>query len=334
VGLEHIESGDIHLRRSAPIEDETTFTKRFSEGDVLFGRRRAYLKKAAQATFSGICSGDITVLRAKSSLVPSLLPFIILNDKFFDWAITHSAGGLSPRVKFKDLANYQLLLPPIEEQSRLADLLWAIDEVVESELNVLERLEKDDLSYLKHFFYDDKSSLRVKLKNIVSIKKGKQPPILLPTGDGLPYCNAKYLRTGEVESVVPEEAWSKSIKINEYDILILWDGSNAGEMLLGKEGFLASTMCKLEIKNVNYLKEFVFHFLRFKSKDIKRATIGSAIPHVDTGMIENIEIPSLKLVDQEAIVDLFVSLKTNIELLNDKISNSKKLQKSLINQIF
>lgn len=61
VGLEHIDSEDMHLRRSASIEEETTFTKKFSIGDVLFGRRRAYLKKAARAEFEGICSGDITV---------------------------------------------------------------------------------------------------------------------------------------------------------------------------------------------------------------------------------------------------------------------------------
>ncbi len=45
MGLEHIDSEDIHLRRSASIDDDTTFTKRFRKADVLFGRRRAYLKK-------------------------------------------------------------------------------------------------------------------------------------------------------------------------------------------------------------------------------------------------------------------------------------------------
>ena len=93
VGLEHIDSEDIHLRRSASIEESTTFTKRFRKGDVLFGRRRAYLRKAAKANFDGICSGDITVMHANAELLlPELLPFIVNNDKFFDFAITHSAG--------------------------------------------------------------------------------------------------------------------------------------------------------------------------------------------------------------------------------------------------
>ena len=58
------------------------------------------------------------------------------NEKFFDYAIKHSAGGLSPRVKFKDLANYEFLLPPKDQQAQLAELLWAMDEVIEREVSI------------------------------------------------------------------------------------------------------------------------------------------------------------------------------------------------------
>ena len=152
VGLEHINSEDVHLRRSASIEGSTTFNKKFAPGDVLFGRRRAYLKKAAQAQFSGICSGDITVFRAKEELMPELLPFLVNNEKFFDYAIKHSAGGLSPRVKFKDLANYEFLLPPKEEQARLAELLWAMDEVVEKEMELHHSVKVLSFKKKEHVF--------------------------------------------------------------------------------------------------------------------------------------------------------------------------------------
>ena len=141
VGLEHIESENIHLRKSETLEESTTFTKKFAIGDVLFGRRRAYLRKASLASFRWICSGDITVFRAKENLMPELLPFVVNNEKFFDYAIKHSAGGLSPRVKFKDLANYEFLLPPKDQQAQLAKLLWAMDEVIEKEKEVLEKFE-------------------------------------------------------------------------------------------------------------------------------------------------------------------------------------------------
>ena len=106
VGLEHLDPEDLELKRFDESSDNT-FTKVFRKGQMLFGRRRAYLKKAALAPFDGICSGDITVLEAiPGKLDPQLLPFIIQNDAFFDYAVGGSAGSLSPRVKWEHLAAY------------------------------------------------------------------------------------------------------------------------------------------------------------------------------------------------------------------------------------
>lgn len=132
VGLEHLVSQELRFT-DYDIDTENTFTKRFHKGQILFGRRRAYLKKAAIADFDGICSGDITVIEAIPGKVdPMLLPFIIQNDRLFDYAISHSAGGLSPRVKWADLADYEFDLPSLEEQRRLADKLWAAYELKEA----------------------------------------------------------------------------------------------------------------------------------------------------------------------------------------------------------
>lgn len=112
---------------------ENTFTKMFRKGNVLFGCRRAYLKKAAVAPFDGICSGDITVIEADpDKILPELLPFIIQNDDLFDFAVGKSAGSLSPRVKWEHLKNYEFELPEMDKQKELAELLWAIDDTKKS----------------------------------------------------------------------------------------------------------------------------------------------------------------------------------------------------------
>lgn len=132
VGLEHLIPEEITL--SAWDEGgENTFSKMFRKGNVLFGRRRAYLKKAAVAPFDGICSGDITVIEAKPDrILPELLPFIIQNDDLFDFAVGKSAGSLSPRVKWEHLKNYEFELPDMEKQKELAELLWAMDNTKKS----------------------------------------------------------------------------------------------------------------------------------------------------------------------------------------------------------
>jgi len=100
---------------------------------ISFGRRRAYLKKAAVAPFDGICSGDITVIEAKPDrILPELLPFIIQNDDLFEFAVGKSAGSLSPRVKWEHLKNYEFELPDMGKQKELAELLWAMDNTKKS----------------------------------------------------------------------------------------------------------------------------------------------------------------------------------------------------------
>lgn len=127
VGLEHLDSGEVELTRWNE-GVETTFTKEFEKGQVLFGRRRAYLHKAVVAPFDGVCSGDITVIAAGDGLSPRLLPFIIQNDALFKHAVEKSAGSLSPRVKWQGLAEFEIELPGIQAQEGLADVLWAAQE--------------------------------------------------------------------------------------------------------------------------------------------------------------------------------------------------------------
>lgn len=132
VGLEHLEPGEITLS-NWEIDSENTFTKKFLKGQVLLGRRRVYLRKAVMAPVDGICSGDITVIEAiPGKILPELLPFVIQNDKFFDYAVQGSAGSLSPRVKWEHLKKYSFELPSIDEQKVLANKLWAAYRLKES----------------------------------------------------------------------------------------------------------------------------------------------------------------------------------------------------------
>lgn len=133
VGLEHIDPENLHIRRWNSVEDGTSFTRKFVPGQTLFGKRRAYQRKVAYAELEGICSGDILTFEPKNRkvLLPELLPFICQSDAFFDHALDTSAGSLSPRTSWKALQDFEFPLPPIDEQKRVAEILWAADEAVE-----------------------------------------------------------------------------------------------------------------------------------------------------------------------------------------------------------
>lgn len=143
VGLEHIEPENLHLKNWGNLADgEVSFTKRFRKGQLLFGKRRAYQRKVAVAEFDGICSSDILTFEpSNDELLPELLPFIVQSDGFFSHALDTSSGSLSPRTRWSQLQDYEFPLPPTDEQSRIADLLWAADQNIEAHISVLSSVD-------------------------------------------------------------------------------------------------------------------------------------------------------------------------------------------------
>lgn len=128
IAMEHLDPGELNVSRWGSTEGGTTFSRRVTPGQTLFGKRRAYQRKVAYAEFDAICSGDIYTFEAKETrLLGDLLPFVVQSDGFFEHALGTSAGSLSPRTNWRDLKNFEFNLPPLEEQKRIADLLWTIE---------------------------------------------------------------------------------------------------------------------------------------------------------------------------------------------------------------
>ncbi len=129
IGLEHLEPGSLHVRKWGNVADGVSFNRRCRPGHVLFGKRRAYQRKVAVAEFHAVVSGDIYVLAPKDSrLLPELLPFLCLSERFFQHAVGTSAGSLSPRTNWSSLASFEFDLPPLDQQQRLAQLLIAAND--------------------------------------------------------------------------------------------------------------------------------------------------------------------------------------------------------------
>lgn len=175
VGLEHLIPQSIRLEKWN-IDVDNTFTKVFRKGNVLFGRRRAYLKKAAYAHFDGICSGDITVIEATpEKILPELLPFIIQNDDLFDFAVGKSAGSLSPRVKWEHLSQYSFYLPKdIDEQKILADLLWSIQDTVDAYKDYYVKAEALIKSMISDFIKSKNEIVKLSYYCVTDIESTRQ----------------------------------------------------------------------------------------------------------------------------------------------------------------
>lgn len=127
VGLEHLDSDSLTIRRWGSPDDVEATKLRFRAGDIIFGRRRVYQRKLGVAQFDGICSAHAMVLRPKPDVVlPQFLPFFMQSDLFMERAKEISVGSLSPTINWRTLAQQEFALPSMEEQERIAKVLTAI----------------------------------------------------------------------------------------------------------------------------------------------------------------------------------------------------------------
>lgn len=121
VGGEHIESENIRVHSRGIIVESTIgpmFYYGFKAGDFLLVSRNPHLKKAGLVDFDGICSEKTFVLETANSdvLLPEFLPFVLQNERFWDYAYRHRHGSTNTFINWSTLANYEFELPDLETQ--------------------------------------------------------------------------------------------------------------------------------------------------------------------------------------------------------------------------
>jgi type I restriction enzyme, S subunit len=344
IGLEHIEPENLHIKEWGSVADGTSFTRVFRKGQVLFGKRRAYQRKVALAEFDGICSSDIIVMEAiEDKLVPELLPLIVQSEGFFEHALSTSAGSLSPRTKWKHLAEYKFPLPPKDEQRRIAEILWAADETMEKFNTVLVNLEK---SYQAHI--DDYYSLKQKgkptpIRRIATINKESLSASKTDPDYLIRYIDiATIIGPGEIGTpaeFIFSEAPSRAKRIvSDGDILIsmvrpyhraFTKINNPPTNLIASTG-IAVISPKHDV-NTDYIYHSFFsgHFIKF----CEARMTGTNYPAITPGDIEDFKIPLPSQIVQENISSALNGLLNSIHEVKNYIAILSETNKSLVDNL-
>ena len=137
IGSDCIGQYDFRIHKRSDASTITSAQKLFKEGDYLLVRRSLYgsdfRERAPRADFDGVCSADILTIREKKGVIADgFLIYVLYQKSLWDFIVSNSNGGLTRRIKWKQLADYEFDLPPIEEQRILADKLWAAYRLKES----------------------------------------------------------------------------------------------------------------------------------------------------------------------------------------------------------
>lgn len=134
VAGEHMETENVHIRKWGMVGDGylgPAFIRGFRKGQVLYGSRRTYLKKVAVAEWDGVTANTTFVIEAvEGKLLQELLPWIMLSERFTNHSVQESKGSTNPYINFPDIAKFEFDLPPLDQQRRIAEIFWAVDEAI------------------------------------------------------------------------------------------------------------------------------------------------------------------------------------------------------------
>jgi type I restriction enzyme S subunit len=351
IGLEHIDSNDLHIRRKGVPADVKGGKLRCYPGDVIFGKRRAYQRKAAVVDFDGICSAHAFVFRAIAEVIdPDLFPFFLHSDQFMHRMVDISVGGLSPTINWGDLKQQEFLLPPKDQQAKLAKVLWAMDDVVEKEKEVLDKLEKSYVTLIEKKILN-KESNKVYFKDLGKIVRGVgyKPDDLLDeyTDNSLILLRSNNISDSKINF---DKVYYLPLKlVKDEQLLVTGDFglcmSNGSKDLVGKAARYKQKDKKVSIgsfcagfrPNNTSSGAIVQHLFASESyrQAIKRILSGSAINNLKPSDIENLFLRLDTDSDgfEQSIKKLNSMVKSRVQL-ESKIFISQTLQKSLINQVF
>ena len=169
----------------------------------------------------------------------------------------------------------------------------------------------------------------VRFRFLFSTIKGKIPDQVLPNQEegAIPYVSMEYLRDGEIGGfVVPN---SKSIVLDDNQIMILWDGSNSGEILRTKYGVLSSTAALLVPKQLEH--DFNYFCLKAMEPIIKSGNTGMGIPHVNGEFLKDVIVPWPPLDERKKIADFLIK---KLGIVGRFIDNNKSHANELKGEVF
>lgn len=330
VGLEHLDSNSLTIRRWGSPNNVTAAKLRFRKGDIIFGRRRVYQRKLAVANFDGICSAHAMVLRAKKSQVvlPEYLPVFMQSDPFMDRAKTISVGSLSPTINWKTLEKEEFVLPPLDEQRRLARAMAKIVDVDDTLAQLNTRIDELLVSVYTTIF-DGNECQRFQLKEFADVRMGRQRAPRHESGSHVvPYLRAANIRDGKLDLTSVHEmnfnpSEQKIFRLRSGDILIsegcgsrarigdnaVWNGEITGPVCF------QNTVIRVRARE-RISPELLKHWARyaFRSGLFQRTARGTSILHIGHERCEQLPINLPKTAEDRDCALFYVRTLENAAL--------------------
>lgn len=324
----------------------------FSNGDILFGNIRPYLKKVWLSDQSGVASPDVLTFKATNS-IPGYLKCILSSERFFNHVAQGYKGSKMPRGDKHQIMDFRIQCPCLEEQQKIASFFSTLDQKIELNERKLEALEKLKKGIGRRLLIKDpESQLENSHWKIVRISE------VADLITGFPFNSSDFSKSGirlikganikrgtlsfdqKTSSFWPSDAGLTKYALETGDLLVQMDGALVGESF-GRvtEDLLPALLVQrvTRIRATEDIIEIIYqifcigNFLKF----VQSVKTNTAIPHISLQNIKDFEISIPEDVNElHKLANFFRLLDAKINLVKRKKELYTYLKSGFLQQMF
>ena len=219
-----------------------------------------------------------------------------------------SQGSATKFLTAKILNSFELPIPEIEIQKKIAGTLGNLDKKIKTNEAINENLADQAQAIYQQFFLieADPNWPFGHLSDLINVKYGKDHKKL---ADGV----YPVYGSGGIMRYVERPLYEKE------SVLIPRKGTLNNVMYVNQPFWSVDTMFYTEMKQTNVAK-FVYHFV--KSKDLASMNAGSAVPSMTTAILNALE---LRIPSAEALLQFENSVAPMYEMMKKNEDQSRKL---------
>lgn len=329
--------------------DDVLQRSRLKENDLLFSIAGVIGKVAVvtKTILPANTNQALAILRPIEEKVnPRFLAYILSSSIIYNQCLVKKNGVAQVNISLKNIGDFIIPLPPLEEQRAIAEKLDKVSQLVDKRKEQLQQLDQLVKSQFISFFgstdLSDEKKSNVRIGDVAEIVGGSTPKT-----DIEEYWNGEYFWITPAE--LKDDSYmikttirklskagveSCSLKKMPVNTVLLSSRAPIGKVAItGVEMY-----CNQGFKNIicsNKLQPtFIYFLLKYNTKYLNSLGRGATFKEISKSIVENIKIPlpPMELQNQ------FAEFVEKVEKLKGKVNNSlthlKLLKQSLMQQYF
>lgn len=306
LGLEHIQSGGAILKVQSVESGELKSSKfRFTSRHILYGKLRPYLAKISAPDFDGVCSTDIIPILPGPNVERKYLLHFLRQGSMVDFANSRASGANLPRISPKELAKFQVPLPSVDEQKRIASILDAADALRAKRREAIAQLDALLKSTFMDIFGDPVDNPngwnKCLIEDVFDVARGGSPrPIeayLTKSQDGVNWImigdaeeGARYISSTKKKII--KEGVKKSRIVSCGDFLLTNSMSFGKPYILRTDGCIHDGWLVLSPKSDQVTSNYFYNFLSTDAlyRELSKRAAGAVVKNLNTKIVKQVSV--------------------------------------------